>query len=73
MADETSDGTAGLITEIAHSFGLSSVEGWRWINEGGSPAVATLHADGRRHVARLFHGEVVLTRAVTELGLGIRE
>ncbi len=73
MVDASSDGTARLIAEVACSYGLDSVEDWRWINEGGSPAVAMLHADGRRYVARLFHGEVVLTRAVTELGLGIRD
>jgi Ser/Thr protein kinase RdoA (MazF antagonist) len=55
--------TGRLKAEIARSYGLAPVEGWRWIKRGESPAVASLHADGRRLVARLFADEAAAPRA----------
>jgi Ser/Thr protein kinase RdoA (MazF antagonist) len=61
--NDTTEGTARLIAEIARSYGFSSVEEWLWIKEGESPAVAMLQADGRRYVARVFADDAAITRA----------
>ena len=68
---ETVEGTARLVAGMAYSYGLSSVEDWRWIKQGESPGVATFVGDGRRYVARLFSGEDALPRAdyISELAL----
>ena len=60
---ETSEETARLLSDIARSHGLSKVEDWRRIKEGGCPSVGTLLADGRRLVARLFDDESALAWA----------
>jgi Ser/Thr protein kinase RdoA (MazF antagonist) len=59
------------LAEIACAYDLSSAEGWRWIKEGGSPAVALFRADGRRYVARVFADEADCPRAgyIAELAL----
>jgi Ser/Thr protein kinase RdoA (MazF antagonist) len=62
MGDE-SEMTAKLIAETANLCGLSSVEDWRWIKEGESPAVAELRAGGHRYVARIFSNETDVHRA----------
>ena len=71
---ESSGETDRLKAEISFSYGLASIEGWRWIKRGESPAVATLHADGRRLVARLFADENAAPRAdyISQLNVHLR-
>jgi len=71
VVGETIKGTARFIDEMAFSYGLSSIEGWRWIKQGESPAVATLSAGGHRFVARLFGDETAVPQAdyISQLGL----
>jgi Ser/Thr protein kinase RdoA (MazF antagonist) len=56
MGDQ-SEKSSRLVAEIARFYGFPSVEDWRWIKEGESPAVAELRAGGRRYVARIFADE----------------
>jgi Ser/Thr protein kinase RdoA (MazF antagonist) len=68
MGDQ-SERTISLIAEIAHSYEFRTVEDWRWLKEGESPAVAEIRADGRGYVARTFTDETEAHRADDVAGL----
>lgn len=63
VVSETIEETDRLKAELSRSYGLALIQGWRWIKRGESPAVASLHANGHRFVARLFTDEAAAQKA----------